>query len=177
MVQPLISNLPYHLQLVLAASAVLGLTINHSTFLCTQVNEPLMTSVAGNLKNVLMVRDIASRPAGVHHSTAYTKHYRRTLQSMHCAPCCIMHDTAAAVVALTPQHADEHAGRLLVLVALQTVVGAVAFPDFLYSTPNVLGLALSMIGAVWYAMQSAMRVGSCPSACLRTSSSTVNCIV
>lgn len=44
------------LQLVLAASAVLGLTINHSTFLCTQVNEPLMTSVAGNLKNVLMVR-------------------------------------------------------------------------------------------------------------------------
>lgn len=44
------------MQMVLAASAALGLTINHSTFLCTQVNEPLMTSVAGNLKNVLMVR-------------------------------------------------------------------------------------------------------------------------
>lgn len=36
-----------------------------------------------------------------------------------------------------------------------------AFPDFLYSTPNVLGLSLSMIGAVWYAMQSAMRVRPC----------------
>lgn len=79
-------------QMVLAASAALGLTINHSTFLCTQVNEPLMTSVAGNLKNVLM-----------------------------------------------------------------TVVGAIAFPDFLYSAPNVLGLVLSMIGAVWYATQSAMK--------------------
>lgn len=47
-------------QMVLAASAALGLTINHSTFLCTQVNEPLMTSVAGNLKNVLMVRNCST---------------------------------------------------------------------------------------------------------------------
>lgn len=42
--------------MVLLASAALGLTINHSTFLCTRVNEPLLTSVAGNLKNVIMVR-------------------------------------------------------------------------------------------------------------------------
>ena len=46
--------------MVLACSAVLGLTINHSTFLCTHVNEPLMTSVAGNLKNVLMVSALLS---------------------------------------------------------------------------------------------------------------------
>ncbi len=36
-------------QLVLLASSALGLTINHSTFVCTRVNEPLMTSVAGGL--------------------------------------------------------------------------------------------------------------------------------
>jgi hypothetical protein len=59
------------LQLVLAASAVLGLTINHSTFLCTQVNEPLMTSVAGNLKNVLMVRNL------VHQLTYTPQHILR----------------------------------------------------------------------------------------------------
>lgn len=29
---------------------MLGLSINHSTFVCTRYNEPLMTSVAGNLK-------------------------------------------------------------------------------------------------------------------------------
>ena len=60
------------------------------------------------------------------------------------------------------------------LVAPQTVVGAVAFPDFLYSTPNVLGLALSMIGAVWYAMQSAMRVGTCLTACLQYKCQQIN---
>ena len=60
------------------------------------------------------------------------------------------------------------------LSTLQTVVGAVAFPDFLYSTPNVLGLALSMIGAVWYAMQSAMRVGGCSTVCLWLLRSTQN---
>jgi hypothetical protein len=36
-------------QLVLLASSALGLTINHSTFVCTRINEPLMTSVAGAL--------------------------------------------------------------------------------------------------------------------------------
>lgn len=35
-------------------SCALGLTINHSTFVCTRYNDPLTTSVAGNLKNVLM---------------------------------------------------------------------------------------------------------------------------
>ncbi len=34
-------------QLLLASA--LGLSINHSTFVCTRVNEPLMTSVAGEL--------------------------------------------------------------------------------------------------------------------------------
>lgn len=34
-------------QLALMAASVLGLTINHSTFVCTRINEPLMTSVAG----------------------------------------------------------------------------------------------------------------------------------
>jgi solute carrier family 35 protein len=41
-------------QLVLLVASALGLSINHSTFVCTRVNEPLMTSVAGNLKNALM---------------------------------------------------------------------------------------------------------------------------
>lgn len=44
------------LQMMLAASAALGLTINHAMFLCTRVNEPLVTSVAGSLKNIIMVR-------------------------------------------------------------------------------------------------------------------------
>ena len=35
-------------------SCMLGLTINHSTFVCTRYNDPLTTSVAGNLKNVIM---------------------------------------------------------------------------------------------------------------------------
>ncbi|KAK9847135.1 hypothetical protein WJX84_008518 [Apatococcus fuscideae] len=39
---------------ILMSSCALGLTINHSTFLCTRVNDPLSTSVAGSLKNVLM---------------------------------------------------------------------------------------------------------------------------
>lgn len=41
-------------QFVLFLASALGLTINHSTFVCTRVNEPLMTSVAGNLKNAIM---------------------------------------------------------------------------------------------------------------------------
>lgn len=35
------------MQLVLLLGSALGLSINHSTFVCTRVNEPLMTSVAG----------------------------------------------------------------------------------------------------------------------------------
>jgi len=41
-------------QATLMLSCALGLTINHSTFVCTRYNDPLTTSVAGNLKNVLM---------------------------------------------------------------------------------------------------------------------------
>lgn len=40
-------------QVVLASSSVLGLTVNHSQFLCTRVNEPLMTTVAGQMKNLV----------------------------------------------------------------------------------------------------------------------------
>ena len=40
--------------MTLGLSCVLGLTINHSTFVCTRYNEPLTTSVAGSLKNILM---------------------------------------------------------------------------------------------------------------------------
>jgi len=76
-------------QMVLAASAALGLTINHSTFLCTQVNEPLMTSVAGNLKNVLMVRILLS-PASIHsHPAAGAgKRLNRRQPNSHRMACC-----------------------------------------------------------------------------------------
>eukprot|EP00887_Chlorella_sp_A99_P000588 scaffold17.g588.t1 len=79
-------------QLVLLLASALGLSINHSTFVCTRVNEPLMTSVAGNMKNAAM-----------------------------------------------------------------TIVGALAFSDFMFEPWNAAGLALSMVGAVWYAMRSALK--------------------
>ena len=87
---PQLSN-PEFLFILFLASA-LGLSINHSTFICTRVNEPLMTSVAGNLKNAVM-----------------------------------------------------------------TIVGAVAFPDFVFDPANALGLGLSMTGAIWYATRSALK--------------------
>ena len=68
---PVEPHVLHRLQLVLASSAVLGLTINHSTFLCTQVNEPLMTSVAGNLKNVLMVRTASCQRVSALQHTVY----------------------------------------------------------------------------------------------------------
>ena len=80
------------MQFILFVASGLGLSINHSTFVCTRINEPLMTSVAGNLKNAVM-----------------------------------------------------------------TVVGAIAFPDFVFDPWNALGLGLSMAGAVWYATRSALR--------------------
>lgn len=83
---------PARPQLVLFLASALGLSINHSTFVCTRINEPLMTSVAGNLKNALM-----------------------------------------------------------------TVVGALAFPDFVFHPANTAGLGLSMTGAIWYATRSALR--------------------
>jgi solute carrier family 35 len=36
------------------AATCLGLSISHSTFVCTRYNEPLTTSVAGNFKNIAM---------------------------------------------------------------------------------------------------------------------------
>eukprot|EP00873_Tetraselmis_striata_P022039 jgi/Tetstr1/442303/TSEL_030444.t1 len=41
-------------QVVLISSCCLGLTINHSTFVCTRMNDPLTVHVAGNFKNILM---------------------------------------------------------------------------------------------------------------------------
>ncbi|PSC73804.1 UDP-N-acetylglucosamine UDP-glucose GDP-mannose transporter [Micractinium conductrix] len=79
-------------QMVLFLASALGLTINHSTFVCTRINEPLMTSTAGNLKNAAM-----------------------------------------------------------------TIVGAFAFGDFIFEPLNAMGLAISMGGAVWYALRSALR--------------------
>ena len=38
------------MQVTLAASCMLGLSINHSTFVCTRYNDPLTTSVAGSIK-------------------------------------------------------------------------------------------------------------------------------
>ena len=74
-------------------SCILGLTVSHSTFVCTRVNDPIMTSTAGNLKNVIM-----------------------------------------------------------------TMIGAFAFGDFRFSIWNSVGLAMSMVGAIWYAAKSAMKV-------------------
>jgi len=41
--------------------------------------------------------------------------------------------------------------------AVMTIVGAFAFPDFIFDPANASGLALSMTGAVWYATRSALR--------------------
>lgn len=40
--------------IIFISSCCLGLTINHSTFVCTRLNDPLTTHVAGNFKNILM---------------------------------------------------------------------------------------------------------------------------
>jgi hypothetical protein len=39
-----------------------------------------------------------------------------------------------------------------------TIVGAFAFGDFIFEPWNAAGLTVSMLGAVWYAMRSALRV-------------------
>lgn len=80
-------------QVTLLLSTVLGLTINHSTFICTRYNDPLTTSVAGSLKNIIM-----------------------------------------------------------------TLIGAVSFGDFKYAKWNVVGLGVSMAGAIWYATRAAIKV-------------------
>ncbi|CAK0772874.1 hypothetical protein CVIRNUC_004008 [Coccomyxa viridis] len=79
-------------RVVLIMCCMLGLTINHSTFICTRFNDPLTTSVAGSVKNIIM-----------------------------------------------------------------TCIGAVSFGDFIYAKWNVVGLGVSMMGAVWYATRAAMK--------------------
>ena len=41
--------------------------------------------------------------------------------------------------------------------AVMTVVGALAFSDFIFEPANAAGLCLSMTGAIWYATRSALR--------------------
>lgn len=81
-------------QVSMGMSCMLGLAVSHSTFVCTRVNDPLMTSTAGNLKNIVM-----------------------------------------------------------------TIIGAFAFGDFQFSLWNSVGLLMSMVGAIWYAARSALKVG------------------
>ena len=50
---------------------------------------------------------------------------------------------------------------------LGTVIGALIFPDFRFHPLNVLGLALGMAGAVWYATEAALKVGSSCFGCLQ----------
>jgi solute carrier family 35 len=40
--------------LAMAAAVGLGLSVGHSQYVCTRINDPLTTSVSGSLKNVLM---------------------------------------------------------------------------------------------------------------------------
>ena len=42
------------IQVSVGMSCALGLAVSHSTFVCTRINDPLMTSTAGNLKNIIM---------------------------------------------------------------------------------------------------------------------------
>eukprot|EP00884_Botryococcus_braunii_P020246 jgi/Botrbrau1/6905/Bobra.67_3s0024.1 len=77
---------------LLAMSLLLGFAVNHATFLCTFYNDPLTTSVMGNIKNIAL-----------------------------------------------------------------TIIGAFAFGDFLYKFWNVLGLAVSMLGAIWYSTRLALK--------------------
>lgn len=55
---------------------------------------------------------------------------------------------------------------------LGTVVGALIFPDFRFHPLNVLGLALGMAGAVWYATEAALKV---PNPCTLTPSAVNEC--
>lgn len=88
----MVENCALSAQVTLLLSTVLGLTINHSTFICTRYNDPLTTSVAGSLKNIIM-----------------------------------------------------------------TLIGAVSFGDFKYAKWNVVGLGVSMAGAIWYATRAAIK--------------------
>lgn len=43
-----------------------------------------------------------------------------------------------------------------------TLIGAVSFGDFQYARWNVVGLGLSMAGAIWYATRAAIKARSLP---------------
>lgn len=81
-------------RVTLAASCMLGLAVNHSTFVCTRATSPLTTSVTGSFKNVLM-----------------------------------------------------------------TLVGMIAFGDFKFKVANLLGIAVSMLGGIWYATYQSLKGG------------------
>lgn len=142
-------------QLVLLASSALGLTINHSTFVCTRINEPLMTSVAGALAQR------QCRGCVMHARCCCTwQGYaaQDLIQWLHCAfphPACLCCTKPGR---LTPSSHPTcpPAGNLK--NAIMTIVGAFAFGDFIFEPWNAAGLTVSMLGAVWYAMRSALRV-------------------
>ena len=61
-------------QVTLAASCLLGLSINHSTFVCTRYNDALTTSVAGSIKvPACCARLPLASPAAAH----FTKECKR----------------------------------------------------------------------------------------------------
>lgn len=121
-------------QMVLLASSALGLTINHSTFVCTRVNEPLMTSVAGGLWGGVGACRAAGPAGGAVVGWASWEASCHSAPSPTCWP----------------------AGNLK--NAIMTIVGAFSFGDFIFEPWNAAGLTVSMAGAVWYAMRSALRV-------------------
>jgi solute carrier family 35 len=82
----------------ISAAVGLGLSVGHSQYLCTRVNDPLTTSVSGSLKNILM-----------------------------------------------------------------TGIGIFAFGDYVYDVTNVVGICISMVGGIWYALYTAFSRASSPS--------------
>jgi solute carrier family 35 len=83
-------SIPFRVTAV--AAVCMGLTISHSTYVCTRLNEPLTTSVAGSFKNILM-----------------------------------------------------------------TVIGMMAFGDYVFEWMNMTGIGVSMLGAIWYAWYGATK--------------------
>lgn len=146
---------PRHAQMVLVLASALGLSINHSTFVCTRVNEPLMTSVAGGLGKGATAAGVipAHRLRGCGGPGCGSGHALRLQCSMGCA-----HSR------LLPPAVPLRAGNLK--NAIMTIVGAFAFGDFVFDPWNAAGLAVSMAGAMWYATRSALKVSEeTPSMC------------
>lgn len=148
---------PRHAQMVLVLASALGLSINHSTFVCTRVNEPLMTSVAGGLGKGATAAGVlpAHRLRGCGGPGCGSGHALRLQCGMGCA-----HSR------LLPPAVPLRAGNLK--NAIMTIVGAFAFGDFVFDPWNAAGLAVSMAGAMWYATRSALKVSEeTPSMCAR----------